>query len=209
MDKRQKDTGTTCLKKESTPYHHGNLRRALIDAALDMIAEHGVKSLSIREVAKNAGVSHAAPYRHFKDKEDLLCAVAIEGFDMVIQDTLKRFERFKDAPLSRFHESGLAYIDFAAAYPSHYRVMFASGEHNVSEVLDKRSKEAFMILYTSIAECQEAKLVRPLDTFELAMAAWSIVHGYAMLVIDGFIKDPSERLKYVVTNALYFGLRHE
>lgn len=197
------------MKKESTPYHHGNLRRALIDAALDMIAEHGVKSLSIREVAKKAGVSHAAPYRHFKDKENLLCAVAIEGFDLVIQDTLNRFEQFKEDPLMRFRESGLAYIDFAAAYPSHYRVMFSSGEHNVSEDLEKRSSEAFMILYTSIAECQAEKLVRPLDTFELAMAAWSIVHGYAMLVIDGFIKDPSERLKYIITDALYLGLRQQ
>jgi AcrR family transcriptional regulator len=197
------------VKKTQTPYHHGNLRRALIDAALDLIAENGVKSLTIREAAKNAGVSHAAPYRHFKDKDDLLSAVAIEGFDMVIQDTHARFEKFPDDPLSRFRESGIAYIDFAAAHPSHYRVMFSSGEHNISEELDKRSREAFMILYTAIADCQEMKLVRPLDTFELAMAAWSIVHGYAMLIIDGFIKNPPEQMKYMITNALYFGLRHD
>lgn len=197
------------MKKESLSYHHGNLRRALIDAALEIIGEHGVKALSIREVAKKAGVSHAAPYRHFRDKEDLLSAVAIEGFDMVIKDTLERFERFRDNPLERFRQSGLAYIDFAAAHPSHYRVMFSSSEQNVTAEVDKHSREAFMILYTSIAECQEKKLVRAQDTFELAMAAWSLVHGYAMLVIDGFIKDPADRLKYVITDALYRGLRDE
>ena len=197
------------MKKEPAPYHHGNLKRALIDAALALIEEKGVKALTVREAAKKAGVSHAAPYRHFKDKDELLSAVAIEGFDIVIQDTRKRFETFKDDPLMRFRESGLAYIDFAVAHPSHYRVMFASGEHLNSAEHDRCHKEAFMILYTSIAECQDKKLVRPLDTFELAMAAWSIVHGYAMLIIEGFIKDPSERLKYVITDALYFGLRHE
>ena len=194
------------MKKEPLPYHHGNLRQTLIDAALEIIGEKGVKALSIREVAKKAGVSHAAPYRHFTDKDDLLSAVAIEGFDMVLQDTLSRFERHRDSPLERFRQSGLAYIDFAAAHPSHYRVMFSSSEQNVTDGVDKHSREAFMILYTSIAECQEKKLVKAQDTFELAMAAWSLVHGYAMLVIDGFIKDPADRLKYVITDALYRGL---
>lgn len=197
------------VKKETATYHHGNLRRALIDAALAMIGESGVKSLSIREVAKKAGVSHAAPYRHFKDKDELLSAVAIEGFDMVIRDTFRRFDQHKDDPLARFQESGLAYIDFATSCPSHYRVMFASGEHHTSPALDERSREAFMILYTCIGECQSQNLIRPHDTFELAMAAWSIVHGYAMLVIDGFIKNPSDHLKNVITRALYFGLKYE
>ncbi|MBU1171008.1 MAG: TetR/AcrR family transcriptional regulator [Proteobacteria bacterium] len=197
------------LTKHSLPYHHGNLSRALIDATLDLIAEKGIKAFTIREVAKRAGVSHAAPYRHFKNKEDLLCSVAIEGFDMVIQDTRKRFETCGNDSLKRFRESGLAYIDFAATYPSHYRVMFSSGEHRMGEDLENRSKEAFAILYDCICDCQNKKLVRPCEPFELAMAAWSIVHGYAMLIIDGFVTDSSDRLKYVITDALYFGLRFE
>lgn len=197
------------LNTQPSSYHHGNLRRALIDATLDLIGEKGMKSFTIREVAKRAGVSHAAPYRHFSDKEALLSTVAIEGFDMVIADTHKRFEACHGDVLKRFRESGLAYIDFAAAYPSHYRVMFSSGEHRLGDDLETRAKEAFSILYDCISDCQNQKLVRPCDPFELAMAAWSIVHGYAMLIIDGFIKDPSDRLKYVITDALYFGLRFE
>lgn len=193
-------------KKEIPPYHHGNLRQALIDAALDIIDKSGVKGLSIREVAKKAGVSHAAPYRHFKDKDDLLSAVAVEGFEMVIKDTMDRFEKNSDNPIERFRQSGLAYIDFAAAHPSHYRVMFSSSEQNLSDNVDTHAREAFMILYSSIAECQKKKLVKDHDTFELAITAWSLVHGYAMLVLEGFIKDPSDRMKYVITETLYEGL---
>lgn len=193
----------------SVSYHHGNLHSALIEAALSLIAENGMKAFTIRQVAKRAGVSHAAPYRHFKNKEDLLSAVALEGFDMVIKDTHRRFAPCGGDSLRRFRESGLAYIDFAARYPSHYRVMFSAGEHHVEARLEKRSTEAFGILLSCIRKCQDEKLVRDGDPSELAVAAWSIVHGYAMLIIDGFIHDPSDRLKYMITDALYFGLRFE
>lgn len=200
---------TLTMEKHSPPYHHGNLRRAIIDATLDLIAEKGVKALTVREVARRAGVSHAAPYRHFSDKEDLLCAVAIEGFNMVIDDTHRRFEACGGDVLKRFRESGLAYIDFAASSPSHYRVMFSSGEHRLRVDLEQRAAQAFAILQDCICDCQKKKLVRSSDPLEQAMAAWAIVHGYAMLIIDGFITDPSDRLKYVITDALYFGLRFE
>lgn len=197
-------------------YHHGNLHRELINATLQLISEKGVKAFTIREVAKRAGVSHAAPYRHFRDKEDLLAAVAKDGFDMMVSDTRERFRKYPDDPLARFQISGLAYIDFAVTYPSHYRVMFASGEnrHKATVELNQSSKEAFMFLYNSICECQDAGLVRPGDPSELAMAAWSIVHGYAMLYIDGFIgsansffPNSNNELKYLITEALYQGLR--
>ncbi|GAB6098023.1 TetR/AcrR family transcriptional regulator [Desulfatiferula olefinivorans] len=188
-------------------YHHGNLRRALIDASLALIAEKGMKALTIREAARRAGVSHAAPYRHFTDKEDLLCAVAIEGFDMVIADTKRRFEACGNDVLKRFQQSGLAYIDFAAAQPSHYRVMFSAGEHRLRDDLNQRAGQAFGILYDCIVSGRREGLIRNGDPFEQAMAAWSLVHGHAMLIIDGFITDPSDRLKYVITEALYQGLR--
>jgi AcrR family transcriptional regulator len=162
----------------------------------------------MREVSKLSGVSHAAPYRHFRDKGELLCAVAIEGFEMVISETRKRFENTPD-PLSRFQESGLAYIDFAASCPSHYRVMFSSVDYTSSDELAERSHESFMLLVDSIRICQELELVRNADPFELALASWSLVHGYAMLILDGFIREPSDRLKHTITETLYQGLRHE
>jgi AcrR family transcriptional regulator len=200
---------TLAAHHHSPSYHHGNLRRALIDATLGLIAEKGMKALTIREVARMAGVSHAAPYRHFSDKEDLLCAVAIEGFDMVIADTKQRFDACGGDVLKQFQESGLAYIDFAATQPSHYRVMFSAGEHRLREDLKQRARQAFSILYDCIVSGQNKKLIRQGDPFEQAMAAWSLVHGHAMLIIDGFITDPSDRLKYVITEALYLGLRCE
>lgn len=205
------------LKNDNT-YHHGDLRNALIDAALALIDEKGINAFTIREIAKRAGVSHAAPYRHFKDREALLFAVAKEGFDMMVAETKKRSRKYPDDPLARFQISGLSYIDFAISHPSHYRVMFNSGESigNFPEDLTISSTESFKLLFDTICECQEKNLIKQGNPHDFAMAAWSIVHGYAKLYIDGFIDSEAgnfshskTKLKYIITDALYSGLRSE
>lgn len=208
----------TSSTSETGRYHHGNLHRALIDATLQLISEKGIKAFTIREVAKRAGVSHAAPYRHFKDKSDLLAAVAKDGFSLMIANTRARFEKYQDDPLARFQISGLAYIDFAIDYPSHYRVMFDSEEnreHGNTELLEL-SMTAFEFLFNSIAECQKKHIVKKGDTREFALSAWSIAHGYAMLYINGFIGSHSnffpeytEKQKNAITESLYVGLKPE
>lgn len=203
-------------QKNDNRYHHGDLRKALIEATLILIAEKGIGAFTIREVAKRAGVSHSAPYRHFKDKEALLFAVAKEGFDMMVAETKKRSEKHPDNPLARFQINGLSYIDFAINYPSHYRVMFNSGasKHECPKDLVASSTESFKLLIDNICECQKLKLMKDVNPNELALAAWSIVHGYAMLFIDGFIDNETDlfsheknKLKYIITEALYEGLR--
>src|SRR5262245_23788463 len=104
-------------------YHHGDLRRALLDAALEILAEGGAAGLTLREVARRAGVTHAAPYRHFEDKAALLAAVAEEGFRAVYAEMLARSERVKD-PVERLYQIGAAYVLFAVTHPAHFRVMF-------------------------------------------------------------------------------------
>lgn len=178
-----------------------------------MIQRKGVKALTLREIAKQARVSHAAPYRHFKNKADLLTAVAVQGFDMLVRETRERFTEIPDHPLFYFRESGLAYIDFAIAHPSHFRVMFGLGEERKkkSDELRRASGESFSILFDSIERCQAAGAVRAGDPRELALSAWSIVHGFAMLYIEGYIKkfDEAEnrRIKQMVVDSLYLGLR--
>ncbi len=205
-------------QKNDNTYHHGNLRRALIKATLELIAEKGINAFSIREIAKRAGVSHAAPYRHFKDKEDILYAVAKEGFDMMVAETKKRSAKYPDDPFARYSICGISYIDFAVSHPSHYRVMFSAGDHirTSPEELKLSSTESFQLLIDSIRECQEKKIIREGDTYEFALASWAIVHGYAKLFIDGFIDDNEglfqsikEKLKYIVAEMLYSGLRPE
>ncbi len=198
------------LKKKS--YHHGNLREALIYAALVLIEKKGVKTLTLREIAKQAKVSHAAPYRHFKDKDDLLTKVAAEGFEMLVNETRKRFKDIPDDPLSRFQESGWAYIDFAISHASHFRVMFGLGENRkkTPPELEKASGESFKILLDCIKACQDKKYIKDGDPLELALCAWSMVHGFAMLHIEGYLKTSGDkeiqRLKELVTSNLYFGL---
>jgi AcrR family transcriptional regulator len=172
------------LRKAS--YHHGNLREALVEAALGLIAEHGVAGLTMRSVGKTVGVSHAAPYRHFKDKEAILAAVATEGF-VLMRDAMAAARDGAGSDLmERLAVCGRAYIHFAVRHPSHYRVMFGPATRNKMEhpELLGASLEAFGIILGGIEEAQAAGLLRDGETIELGIVAWSQAHGLSMLLID-------------------------
>jgi AcrR family transcriptional regulator len=104
------------------PYHHGNLKQALLEAAVQLIAETGPRGFTLREAARRAGVSHNAPYRHFRDRDDLLAAVATDGFDRLTRAMARAAP--KASPLNRLRRSGLAYVDFALRWPQHFAAMF-------------------------------------------------------------------------------------
>ena len=202
------------MEKKNSAYHHGNLKRVLIDAALVLITEKGGAAFTIREVARQAGVSHTAPYRHFSDKAALLETVAIEGFGLMVREMHRRFGEHPDDPLQRFKACGLAYIDFAIQHPSHFRVMFGPEQSDTreSEPLRTSASACFNTLLGCITDCQTENLVREGDPHAMALAAWSIVHGFAMLFIDKHVRETGvfERdvaaMKDVVTDTLYFGL---
>lgn len=204
-------------KKPAQAYHHGDLRRVLINTAVEIISEQGAKDMSLRKIAKRAGVSHAAPYRHFKDKNAILAAVARQGFEMMLKITLERIARNKGNELDHFAICGLSYIDFAITCPSHYRVMFGTrtGDSYFSEEFRTESIPVFKLLQDKIMVCQEKGLLKPGNTREMALAAWSIVHGFAMLRIDGHIQDDGmdnqklRELQRTVVLTLYSGLRPE
>lgn len=168
-------------------YHHGNLRRALIDAALKLIKTAGPGALTLRAAARLAGVSQAAPYRHFASKEALLAAVAEEGFRTMSALQRQAMAAYPQDPVARLDACGLSYIDFASRHPSHFTVMFGP------EVADKSSypslkaaaKETFAILLGALADCREAGLLRPGELKELALATWSLAHGLASLLVNG------------------------
>ncbi|MCD6585078.1 MAG: TetR/AcrR family transcriptional regulator [Desulfobacteraceae bacterium] len=207
----------TDTKNQSQSYHHGNLTRVLIDTALEIISEQGTKDLSLRKIAKRAGVSHAAPYRHFKDKNAILGAVARQGFDMMLRQTEKRIAKSKGNELDHFAISGLSYINFAVNYPAHYRVMFGTRAENsyFSDELKPESIPVFKLLRDIIMVCQEKGLLKTGDPQEMALAAWSIVHGFAMLRIDHHLPDQGmdekklRELQRSVVLTLYSGLRPE
>ncbi len=207
----------TVKKNQTKSYHHGNLRRVLIDTALEIISEQGAKDISLRQVAQRAGVSHTAPYRHFKDKNAILAAVAKEGFDMMLAQTEDRIAGNKGNELDHFAICGLSYIDFASKYPSHYRVMFGtrSDDSYFSDEFKPESIPVFQLLRDKIKICQKKGLLKAGDLHHMAMAAWSIVHGFAMLRIDHHIPDQEtdekklRELQQTVVLTLFYGLRPE
>ncbi|PWT90726.1 MAG: TetR family transcriptional regulator [Acidobacteria bacterium] len=179
-------------------YHHGNLREALLKAAIGLIAEVGPTAFTLREVARRAGVSHNAPYRHFRAKEDLIAAVATEGF-IELKRAMLRETRRKITVRDRLKYSGIAYVHFAIRHPEHFAIMFDAPlpSHRDSE-LQQASDEAFQALMNFVKECQDEKALPSGDPYQFALLAWSLVHGIAKLAI-------TKRLPYrSKTNVLKF-----
>jgi AcrR family transcriptional regulator len=166
-------------------YHHGNLRQALVDAALELIADKGARAFTLREAARRAGVSHTAPYRHFADREALLAAVAEEGFRELGARMRAAGAAVAD-PAAGFAAEGLAYVRFAVEKPSHFRVMFGGfiADPHGYPALARAGAEAYRQLVDGVRAGQDAGLIRAGDPEELALLPWSVVHGLAALLID-------------------------
>jgi AcrR family transcriptional regulator len=181
-------------KKRSGDYHHGDLRRALLEEALRTIDRHGVDALTLRTIGDRLGVSRTALYRHFADKPALLAAVGREGFRLLRETLTDAWERHGKGRAG-FEAMGLAYVQFAVAHPSHYRVMFGRFIESCEkdEAFVHEATGAFQVLVNSLVEQQHAGLVRGDDPVLLARMIWSLVHGIAMLVIDGQLRGADEQ----------------
>jgi AcrR family transcriptional regulator len=169
------------------PYHHGDLRTALIEAALSLVEEHGVKGLALSDAAKQAGVSVAAPYRHFKDKEALLAEIAAEGFVLFRDELARAAHSHPKDKVQRLVEMGVAYVDFALVHRSHFKVMWESGMSKEKyPAVGKAGDEAYLLLEKAVIDLlPEAPAGRQQA---LVAAAWSIVHGYASLTLEGALR---------------------
>lgn len=168
------------------PYHHGDLRRAILAAALDVIAADGPSSLSLRDLARRAGVSHAAPAHHFKDRTGLLTAIAAEGFGL-LATALREAADLKEA--------GVRYVRFAREHPAHFQVMFAP-ELLRADDLELTTGRA--LAGDALREAVSGVHPEGVDPRLAGVAAWSLAHGFATLLLgrnlDGAVgdKDPEE-----------------
>jgi AcrR family transcriptional regulator len=178
-------------RKPRRPYHHGNLRRALIDEALATIREAGVDAVTLREIGARVGVSRTALYRHFADKRALLTAVATEGFRTLRQELVTAWESGGRGDAA-FRSMGVAYVRFAVANSSHYRVMFGGFVDPQPQDPDlvAEGEGAFKALVDALAALQRDGVVRTDDTLLMASYVWAVVHGVAMLGIDCQVRDP-------------------
>lgn len=177
-------------KRTPRPYHHGDLRRALLDEALVIIGAEGVDALTLREIGARIGVSRTALYRHFADKPALLAAVATEGFRALREQLVTAWEEGGRTPAA-FQAMGMAYIGFAVGNPSHYRVMFGRFDETRPRDSDLETEAggAFQALVNAVAALQETSILRDDDPVLTARFVWAVVHGVAMLAIDGQLHE--------------------
>ncbi|MGI5525456.1 TetR/AcrR family transcriptional regulator [Micromonospora sp. CA-259024] len=165
---------------ETRAYHHGDLRRALLAASLDAIEEVGPAALSLRDLARRAGVSHAAPAHHFGDKAGLLTALAAQGFDLLAQTLHSAGDDLLAA--------GVAYVDFAVRHRAHFEVMFRPELYRADDAeLAAARERAGAALRSQVAALPAGDA--PSDTDRDALAAWSIAHGFATLWLAGALPD--------------------
>jgi AcrR family transcriptional regulator len=172
-------------RKQPDRYHHGDLRRALVEEAVVTIDREGVERLTLRGIGERLGVSRTALYRHFADKSDLLAAVATEGFRMLREELQEAWER-GGRTVAAFDAMGVAYVRFALEHPAHYRVMFAGNlERSDDPGLHSEGSGAFQALVEALVALQRDGLIRADPPLALARFVWATVHGIAMLAIDG------------------------
>jgi AcrR family transcriptional regulator len=168
-------------------YHHGNLREALIQAALDLIVEKGPAGFTFAEAARVAGVSPAAPYRHFRDRDALLADVALRGFARFEAALAKAWDKGRPDPLTSFHRLGLAYLDFARDEPALFAAMFESGlNHAENPGLATAGDQAFAVLKEA---CEVVAALAPAGrrppAMMMALHVWALAHGIAALFARG------------------------
>jgi AcrR family transcriptional regulator len=180
-------------------YHHGDLKRALTTAALQLVQEKGPKGFTLREVARRAGVSAAAPYRHFADKTQLLAAAAAQGF-VQLHETLDATAATAADLSEQVIAMGTAYVRWAVTHPDYYQVMFCSELDNTeSPEVVAAGERAFNDLLDTIVRCQSAALLPAGNPRDIAGPVWSLLHGVSTLTIGGHltnvgIREEPERL---------------
>ena len=186
-------------RKPAGRYHHGDLRRALLDAAFQLVEERGVDALSLRELARRLGVSHAAPDHHFPDRCSLLVAMAEEGFERLAQAMEEAAAHAAGA--ARLAAVGDAYLRFALDHPSHHQVMFGrevAGMKTRPDALRRVGDRARRVLdgtFEALAGLPPPVPGTPRDPFveTHTFAAWALLHGVARLWIDGPMRASMER----------------
>lgn len=174
------------VAKPAGRYHHGDLGRALLEAARRLLEREGPLGVGLRAAARLAGVSQTAPYRHFADKEALLAALAAEGLGE-LADRMAAAGRAESSPPAALRAIGVAYAMTAAESPHLFRLMFGPEAADKARypAVREAGARAYQVLLDTIGACQQAGAVRPGDPEDLALVAWSAVHGLSCLIVDG------------------------
>jgi len=192
-------------------YHHGNLRAALVASGMRALAENGIDGISLRDVARRAGVTPPAVYRHFQDKDQLVDAIAAECLERLYATTAAAIAKASDNPLARFRHAGIAYVQFAVAHPEHFRVIGIPG---LRDRLSPEQRASFDELdraqHADLAAGQKAGLISDTPLDELLLTANALVRGLADRIVSGELGEVSAaratKLAIAATGVLGVGL---
>ncbi|MEO0545075.1 MAG: TetR/AcrR family transcriptional regulator [Pseudomonadota bacterium] len=203
---------TTTVKAKSG-YHHGDLRAQLVNAVWHLVEEKGAENFSIAEAARKAGVSTAAPYRHFADKPAILKAVVLEAMNKKADEMNRVMEPFPVGSIDRINALGKCYIDFARNHPGIFRLVFGFSEaHEGDEELQSCGRGVFGIVIEAVANTLGVPVDSPLAA-QRAYMLWTFVHGHSWLIIDGKTKAQDleideQAMLAAISDGLIAPLRH-
>ncbi len=200
MKKKAITKANTKSKVKINTYHHGNLQSSLLETATAMITEQGIEGLSLRKLAERIGVSRTAAYHHFKDKNDLLSAIAAQGFTSWQTQTQQIFDNNKLSDKEKYHAFVHFYVRFATQNAAIYKLMFGSTLWKKEGTKPNSSQTLIDVAYPSFqyqvemteAWQQKGILPKSQNSLRLAQVTWATLHGIAQLVIDGIYADASQ-----------------
>ncbi|MCC3861592.1 TetR/AcrR family transcriptional regulator [Pseudemcibacter aquimaris] len=196
--------------KKST-YHHGNLREVLISSALEILKEGTLQDLSLRALARKAGVSQTAPYRHFEDKEALIVVLISEG-SALLQEHMVKACQGTDDPVEQLINMGVAYYDFSQDYSAHFRLMFGGSLEDKEKHahLFEQEKKGYDVLEQVISNCMKLPHSPELSPRLIRLTSWSLVHGLASLILNDVMNDDvpkGDNKREVVSEVISFYTR--
>ncbi len=170
-------------------YHHGDLKNALIKAGIEILSQEGVGALSLRKVAGQAGVSHAAPYAHFADKQALIAAISTAGYQKIHERIIQVQEQYSADPLNLFVESSWAYVAFALDEPDHFKITFSGVVEKEKEypAFVEIAQKNYETLTQIVSTCQQAGILNPGPADLMAVSVWGLIHGFVSLLLEGQI----------------------
>lgn len=169
----------------STQYHHGDLKNALIQAGIEILSREGTEALNLRSVAKRVGVSHAAPYAHFADKQALIAAIATAGYASLYGRLAGAAGGKETPPLIRLGAMADAYLQFALSEPDHFKITFSGvveAEKDYPEYVEQ-SRRCLELVVGLVQDCQAGGMFAGRDPLLSAISIWSCIHGFVQLLL--------------------------
>lgn len=198
---------------KTSPYHHGNLKEALVDTAMEIIDTDGLDAITLRDITQRLGTSRSAVYRHFENKEALILGVITRGYEHLDLLFTPIFQDRTRSVSERFDTMGRAYLDFAIAHPNLYRLLFGEMYRKEREVLcdykDESQATGLYALIGLLLEAQEEGIIAQENPIVQAATVWASVHGLASLLIDGHLlmSDNFEEIYRYSQSVLLRGLQ--